>query len=570
MPMLAPPSLGTSPAFRYEDRAKRVRVYQVNTDQWGRNIIGDAANEPSIAIDPTAPNRVVIGWRQFDTVLSDFRQGGYGYSRDGGRTWSGGRVHQPGHFRSDPVLSSGRDGTIVYTSLCVDDCGPGYINGTFITSDGGLSWTGPHFAYGGDKAWFALANNDGAPDGFGFQAWSPSGNQWDPGLWSRSFDSGATWSAPLTYAPSDREIQWGKVALGPAGEVYVSGIELSFVRELFIARSADAAQPGVTSPSFSFARIPIAPTYPLYLRPPNPGGLLGQIELAVDTSEGGGRGNVYMLVPTGKDWRNGRYDLTFFRSTDGGVTWDEPRPISPPVTHDDVYNWFGTLGIAPNGRLDVVWNTNLQNPGQVNITRTYYMSSSDAGETWTAPVPLGPLWDSHLGWPVQRKIGDYYDMVSDNVGVSVAFAATFKGEQDVYHARIGDWDCNGNDVGDETDLDDGTSEDCNDNAIPDECELAAGTLTDVDSSGVPDQCECPPDLTTTGSVAGEAGYGLPDRILDSADVSYFVQLWLDGVPSADVTTQNAPIDHWRYGSPDGVVTGVDLMYYVNFWVGGCQ
>ena len=61
---------------------------QVNVDLLGRNIVGDAANEPSIAIDPTDPRKMVIGWRQFDSVESDLRQAGYGFSHDGGGTWN--------------------------------------------------------------------------------------------------------------------------------------------------------------------------------------------------------------------------------------------------------------------------------------------------------------------------------------------------------------------------------------------------------------------------------------------------------------------------------------------------
>ena len=41
---------------------------QVNVNAEGCNVVGDAANEPSIAIDPTNPNSIIIGWRQFDTV----------------------------------------------------------------------------------------------------------------------------------------------------------------------------------------------------------------------------------------------------------------------------------------------------------------------------------------------------------------------------------------------------------------------------------------------------------------------------------------------------------------------
>ena len=53
---------------------------QVNVDANGANIPGDAANEPSVAIDPTNPLKMVIGWRQFDNAASNFRQAGHAYS----------------------------------------------------------------------------------------------------------------------------------------------------------------------------------------------------------------------------------------------------------------------------------------------------------------------------------------------------------------------------------------------------------------------------------------------------------------------------------------------------------
>jgi hypothetical protein len=49
---------------------------QANVDAGGANIPGDAANEPSIAVDPNDPDKMAIGWRQFNTVSSNFRQAG--------------------------------------------------------------------------------------------------------------------------------------------------------------------------------------------------------------------------------------------------------------------------------------------------------------------------------------------------------------------------------------------------------------------------------------------------------------------------------------------------------------
>src|SRR5881275_2187781 len=62
--------------------------YQVNVDANGNNIVGDAANEPSIAVNPTDGNKIAIGWRQFDTYTSSFRQAGWAYTTNAGITWN--------------------------------------------------------------------------------------------------------------------------------------------------------------------------------------------------------------------------------------------------------------------------------------------------------------------------------------------------------------------------------------------------------------------------------------------------------------------------------------------------
>src|SRR4029077_16975566 len=94
--------------------------YQGNVDASGNNIIGDAANECTISVDPTNFSRMAIGWRQFDDVTSNFRQAGYGYTTDGGLAWTFPGVLEPGVFRSDPVTQSDETGTFFYDSLRTD------------------------------------------------------------------------------------------------------------------------------------------------------------------------------------------------------------------------------------------------------------------------------------------------------------------------------------------------------------------------------------------------------------------------------------------------------------------
>src|SRR5437667_2386598 len=61
--------------------------YQVNVDVSGNNRVGDAANEPSICVDRNNPDRMSIGWRQFNSVASNFRVAGFAYKTRGGTRW---------------------------------------------------------------------------------------------------------------------------------------------------------------------------------------------------------------------------------------------------------------------------------------------------------------------------------------------------------------------------------------------------------------------------------------------------------------------------------------------------
>src|SRR5262249_28291487 len=151
-----------------------------------------------------------------------------------------------------------------------------------------------------------------------------------------------------------------------------------------------------------------------------------------------------------------------------------------------------------NGRIDVVWN-DTRNTGVQNVSALFYSYSTNGGATWSANEQLSPTWDSFIGWPQQNKIGDYYHMTSDRVGANLAWAATFNGEQDVYYLRIGDYDCNGNGVGDSTDVALGTSRDDNGNGIPDECEgfTSGAPLADGSAASILSNSPNPFGRTTT-------------------------------------------------------------------------
>jgi hypothetical protein len=398
---------------------------QVNVNANGNNIMGDAANEPSIAMNPDNPENMVIGWRQFNTVSSNFRQAGRAFTTNGGMTWTFPGVLDPGVFRSDPVLDSDSEGRFYYYSLTQTQTG-NFRCDMFISADGGVTWTSPIPAGGGDKQWFAVDKTLGIGDGNVYAAWSPFYTCCPSGFFTSSTD-GFNYIMPI---PLPEDIFWGTVAVGPDGELYVCGHD--FNDTPYVVRSNNAENGGV--PTFPQSVSVNMNGALAYGGTPNPGGLLGQYDIETDHSDGPNRGNVYLLAsvnPPGSD----PCDVMFIRSVNGGLSWSSPVKINTDTSGSGRYNWFGTMSVAPCGRIDVVWNDQRNNPGS-NFSALFYRSSHDGGLTWGPDVQVSDQFNSLIGHPNQNKIGDYYDMRSTNDAVHVAYAATFNGEQDVFYLRI--------------------------------------------------------------------------------------------------------------------------------------
>ena len=192
--------------------------YQVNVDANGNNIVGDAANECTITVDPTNGNKMAIGWRQFDSVTSNFRQGGWGYTTDGGVHWTFPGVLEPGVFRSDPVTDSDETGTFFYLSLLQTFC-----ENMYRSTNGGQSWTELQpdgLAGGGDKQWFTIDKTGGPGHGFQYQS-SDGANCSGSGVqFQRSTDGGITWQAPIIIpaGPTD-----GTLDVDTNGNLFIGG-----------------------------------------------------------------------------------------------------------------------------------------------------------------------------------------------------------------------------------------------------------------------------------------------------------------------------------------------------------
>jgi FG-GAP-like repeat len=422
-PAVAAPVFGISPAL--VSRFGPYTSYQVNVDANGNNRVGDAANEPSICVDRNNPNRLSIGWRQFNSVTSNFREAGFAYTTNGGTRWIAPGVLENNVFRSDPVLNSDTAGRFFYLSLVQN-----FFDDLWRSITGGQSWTRVGPADGGDKQWFALDNTNSSGRGFQYQCWSTDGNNYGGRQFTRSTDGGLTWMDPINIPNSPA---WGTLDVDSTGNLFIGGVNLS-TGGIWCVRSINAKNGGVV-PTFDRSTAVNLAGDIVFSEPINPEGLVGQIFLAVDRSGTSTNDNVYMLASVQPFGFTNGSDVMFVRSTNGGITFSAPRRVNDDPINHAKWHWFGTLSVAPSGRIDVVWYDTRNSPNNVT-SQLFYSFSIDGGNTWSPNVAVSNLFNPFIGYPNQSKIGDYITVVSDDDGANVAYAATFNGEEDIYYVRI--------------------------------------------------------------------------------------------------------------------------------------
>src|SRR5437762_1572540 len=309
-PAIAAPIKAISPALI--SQFDSYTSYQVNVDANGNNIVGDAANEPSICIDRNNPNRMSVGWRQFDSVASNFREAGFAYTTNGGTRWIAPGVLQNNIFRSDPVLNS----------------------------------------------------------------------------------------------PA-----WGTLDVDSAGNLFIGGVNFNTGR-IWCVRSINAKNGGVV-PTFDQSTAVNFGGDIVFAEPINPEGLVGQVFLAVDRSGTSTNDNVYMLASVQPFGFTSGSDVMFARSTDGGRTFSAPRRINDDPVNHAKWHWFGTLSVAPSGRIDAVWY-DMRNSPNNGTSQLFYSYSTDGGDSWSANVAVTNPFNPSIGYPNQQKIGDYITVISDN------------------------------------------------------------------------------------------------------------------------------------------------------------
>lgn len=280
-------------------------------------------HEPSIYINPQAPNEVIAG-----TALNEFYS-----SLDGGKTWTSKKLKSSLGVYGDPAMLIDNAGNYYFFHLSNPQAG---VEGHWVdrivcqkSTDKGENWNdGVGIGYFGeknqDKQWMALnpENNEIYLTWTQFDKYESK----KPGdssiiFFSKSADMGETWSEPLRInehagdcLDNDNTVEGATPAVGPNGEIYVSW---SGPKGIQFDKSMDAGETWLEKDIFVDAQ-PQGWTYDI----PGIYRCNGLPITACDRSQSAHNGNIYI---SWSDQRNGtrNTDIWLKRSTDGGESWGE-------------------------------------------------------------------------------------------------------------------------------------------------------------------------------------------------------------------------------------------------------
>lgn len=294
--------------------------------------------EPSVAVSRKNPNIVVAGCVIDKAAVST----------DGGKTWTRSKLKSPWGVYGDPAIISDALGNFYYLHLanpgpadrwleCIV-CQRMPVNSTELGNPSGI---GPNAPKNQDKAWPAAhpERPEVAVSWTQFDKYADKNpDKRSNILFSRSIDSGATWTSPVRInefsgdcLDSDNTPEGAVPAISPDGTI---SVVWAFDGKLFLDQSTDGgknwrARDQVIASQKGGWDIMVDGI----------GRCNGMPILQVDQSSGKNRGNLYVMYS--EEASEGDSDIMLIRSTDGGKTWSKPLRVNQdPPGSQQFFPWL--------------------------------------------------------------------------------------------------------------------------------------------------------------------------------------------------------------------------------------
>src|SRR3989441_2912852 len=333
-------------------------------------------NEPSIALNPSNPQYLVVGAN--DQLSSGAVWLAVYASSDSGLTWTNGLIPNTGILAgfqeaSDPAVSFSQNGTLYYSGVVFNVQRNTAVDGTIFVSkstDGGSSFLLTTIVASGsnkiggifnDKPYLGVDHTTGPFAGRVYVSWTRFTSSFTSDIMvASSSDGGRSFSISSRPVSSSFLNQGSVPVIGPDGTLYEVWNDLSN-SQIMVAKSADGgvsfSSPVVVSPyiplksalRFSF-RVNSNPT-----------------AAADDTN-----GNVYVAWA---DNRTGNAEILSSRSLDGSSTWSKPIRVNDDTTTND--HFFPWMAVS-HGLVSIDFYDRRLDPHN-HLIDVYYVESADGG-----------------------------------------------------------------------------------------------------------------------------------------------------------------------------------------------
>lgn len=371
-------------------------------------------NEQQIVVNPLDPDNIVAVWRDF---RKGYRQVGYGWTKDGGRTWTEDLfVDQDYPWDSDPGVTVDRFGNFYAVVLAYVSTSEENALFVYKSEDGGENWTGPFTVVDGvqnvfeDKELIACDRSGGLYDGNLYVAWARFGFS-STIYFARSIDGGITFEDELRVSDAS-STQWPVPVVGPEGEVYVAWDSYSSPYRIKLDRSFDG---GVTfGTDINVRNVSASPGGSIN------GGITVYPYPAMDVDME--TGTLYMAY---MDNGNSSKDIFFIKSTDKGATWSLPTRINDDPPDNGCDQFHPWLSVDEKGIISVIFLDRRNDPS--NYMMDCYMTwSTDGGETFSRNIRLstessdpraGSLGDIASGYSATAPAGRCMPLSGSRAGL---------------------------------------------------------------------------------------------------------------------------------------------------------
>jgi hypothetical protein len=120
-------------------------------------------------------------------------------------------------------------------------------------------------------------------------------------------------------------------------------------------------------------------------------------------------GSLYIAWQDGRFRTDGLNDIVLSDSSDGGLSWSDPRRVNGPDTHLSVDHFTPAIG-ALNGRVVACYRARTFNPEPSQFVAEICTSSPDAGHSWSKARRIGLRTDLAYAATLLRGtrfLGDY-------------------------------------------------------------------------------------------------------------------------------------------------------------------